>query len=64
MAETIYMITTKDKFELPIAVAGSAAELARMLGLNLNSVYTAISKHHRGYYKIEINDDPVEETNG
>jgi hypothetical protein len=32
VAEILYICTTKDEFELPVAVAGSISELAKMLG--------------------------------
>ena len=53
---TLYMKSTNDNLDLPIAVADSCAELARMLGLSLNSVYSMISKEISGYHKIEVED--------
>ena len=40
----VYMLVTEDKFELPLAIADSAAELARMLGVDVNLIYSAVSK--------------------
>lgn len=34
----LYLRVTDDKYELPIAVADTQAELARMLGLSKNNV--------------------------
>lgn len=53
---TLYMKCTTDRYEFPIAVADSCAELARMLGLSLNSVYSMISKEISGFHKIEVED--------
>ena len=53
---TLYMKSTNDNLDLPIAVADSCAELARMLGLSLNSVYSMISKEISGFHKIEVED--------
>lgn len=59
---TLYMKTTTDKYELPIAVADSGAELARMLGVTVNSVWSCISKHRSGYHKIEIEEVEQDES--
>ena len=53
---TIYMKTTNDELDLPVAVADSGAELVRMLGLSVNSVWSMISKEISGYHKIEVED--------
>lgn len=52
----LYVKCTTDKYELPVAVADSGAELARMLGISANSVWSMISKGISGYHKIEIDD--------
>lgn len=49
----LYVRTTMDELELPIAVAGSAKELAKMLNTTPNVVYSSISKHHKGWYKVQ-----------
>lgn len=38
MAETYYMEITKDEFELPVAVAETTAELARIRGVAHNTI--------------------------
>lgn len=58
---TLYMKCTTDKYELPIAVADSGAELARMLGITVGSVWSCISKHKSGYHKIVVEEPGVEE---
>ena len=52
----LYMKTTTDEFELPIAVGDSARELAEMLKTTPNVVYSSISKHHKGWYKVQEED--------
>lgn len=55
--EKLYMRTTTDKYELPIAVAGSAGELAKMLGTTQASVLSSISHNIAGWYRIIIDDE-------
>lgn len=54
---TLYLKTTKDKYELPEAVAESGKELASMVGITVGSFYTFISKKKKGYYKVEVDED-------
>jgi hypothetical protein len=53
----LYIKTTLDKYEFPIAVADSAAELAKMLGVKADTVYSQISKKRRGWYKVSCEAD-------
>lgn len=41
--KTVYMLVTQDKYELPLAVADSVAELAQILGIKQNIISSAIS---------------------
>lgn len=59
---TIYMKCTTDRLELPIAVADTAKELARMLGVSHYSVYSEISRGYGGYHKVVIEDEKNENT--
>lgn len=43
MRMKLYMMVTKDKYELPLCVAGSTEEMARMVGTTKNSIASAIS---------------------
>lgn len=52
----LYLKTTKDKYEFPIAIADSPKELALMLGTNANVVKSAIAHKIRGWYRIECDD--------
>ena len=38
----LWICTTRDALELPVAVAGSVKELAQMLGVSTESIYSAI----------------------
>ena len=59
----IYMEITRDKYELPLAVADSPARLAEMCGVTKNNVYSTIShvksgRYQRGrYVKVEVDDE-------
>ena len=37
------MMVTQDKYELPLAVADSVEELARITGAKTNNIYSALS---------------------
>lgn len=54
---TLYMKVTKDKYELPIAVAGSTRELALMLGVTPNCVSSCFAKKYPSWKKVEIEDE-------
>jgi len=58
---TLYMKVTKDEYELPVAVAETKAELARMLGRTRESVQSAFSHakkyKHPIYVVVEVEDD-------
>ena len=56
---TLYLKVTKDKYELPVAVADSKKELARILGLYPSGLYRAF-RHGQGnscYVEVEVEDD-------
>lgn len=50
----LYMRVTRDKYELPLAVADSEAELAEMLGLQRTTVHRGFRKKKSAYRKVEI----------
>lgn len=52
----VYLKTTKDDLELPEAVADTGAELAKMVGVTVGTLYSFISRGTRGYHKIEEDD--------
>lgn len=53
----LYMKTTTDKYELPIAVSESPDELAEMIGIKKTSLMCAISNKVKGYHRIEIDEE-------
>lgn len=44
----LYLYVTDDRYELPIFVEDSAAELAKKLGISTNTVYSSISHEKNG----------------
>ena len=58
----IYMKVTRDRFEFPVAIADSAAELARITGANVNTIRSSICHQKQGrnknsvYREVEIGD--------
>ena len=48
---TIYMAVTSDKYELPIAIADSGEELAKLLGVTRGSIYSYVSREKNGTSK-------------
>ena len=64
MYHPIYMSVTQDKFELPYAIADSAWELARMLGVDVTSILKATSRkkpRKNSKYKTVWVDDQDDE---
>ena len=63
MKNTIYMKITTDEYELPLAIADSIGELAKMLGVTKNHISSAISHYKRGttksccYVKVVLDDE-------
>lgn len=50
----LYMATTKDKYEFPIAVADSVGELAKMLNMKPSTISIYLSLGRPGFYKIAV----------
>ena len=50
----LYVATTKDKYELPIAVADSVGELAEMLNMKATTISIYLSLGRPGFYKVEV----------
>ena len=53
----LYLRTTVDELELPVAVAESPGELAEMLGTNTNVVSSSISHQRPGWFRLEDPDE-------
>lgn len=64
----VYMKVTRDKYELPIAVADSVRELSRMTGTTENSIWSNITHQKTGeikrgsFKRVDIGE--MEETEG
>ena len=56
----IYLRTTTDELEMPIAVAGSPEELAQMLHTTRGSVKSAISHHYAGWHRVIITEEDAD----
>lgn len=52
----LYLKVTRDKYELPVAVAESPKELAIMLGTTKNNVLSSISKKRHTWVMVEVED--------
>lgn len=59
----LYLATTKDEYELPIAVADSPSQLADLLGVKRERVNQNLSKKIKGWYKIDIEEEESENGN-
>lgn len=54
--DVVYIAVTKDKYELPIAVANTVKDLSRMTNVSERVIYTYISKKLGRFYKVKLND--------
>lgn len=59
---TVWMMVTRDKYELPVAIAGSLKELSRITGSSAKSISSGCSRYKHGIYKgvfrkVEIEED-------
>lgn len=50
----VFMKVTRDKYELPIAIADSIQELARITGSNEKTIRSAISHSKNGRRKTSV----------
>lgn len=50
----LYVATTKDRYELPIAVADSVAELAEMLNMRPETISIYLSTGRPGFYRVDV----------
>lgn len=57
----VYIRVSKDKCRLPVAIADTAEELAKITGHNRSTIYRAVSKADGLYEKVEIEDMEEEE---
>ena len=60
----LYLLVTRDKYELPLYVADTAEELAQYCGVDRTTVLSMVSRSRRGrnhrsrYICVEIPDPP------
>jgi len=63
----VWMMVSKDKFELPEAIADSAGELARIVGISEDTIYSTVSHMKAGrlksgrFRRVEIEEDDDEQ---
>ena len=63
---TVWMLVTKDKYELPVIIAETSTELARICGVSNRTVISGALRSKSGkvkksrYIKVEIDDDKGE----
>ena len=50
----LYVATTKDKYELPIVVADSVSELAKMLNMKSTTISIYLSLGRPGFHKVIV----------
>lgn len=53
----LYMKTTLDQYELPIAIADSPAELARICGTSPGCVMSSIFHKRRSWHRIVLSEE-------
>lgn len=58
----LYLLVTKDKYQLPLAVADTAEELARIVGVNPSTIRKCITqrkntRYIRIYVDLEEDDE-------
>lgn len=62
----IYMEVTKDRFEFPVAVAGSMSELARMRGVDISTIWHSLNRkidprRRHKYVRVDLDETEDEE---
>ena len=54
---TVYMMLSRDEYELPEAVAGSPSELSKLTGYSVNVILSSISHGYKRFCKVEVEDE-------
>lgn len=52
----LYIVVTRDKYELPIAVSDTPQGLADMLGRTRNGILSCITHHKGGVMRVEYTE--------
>lgn len=53
----IYMRTTTDQYEFPVAIGTSPGELARKMKTTERSVLSSLAHKSQGWYRIEVDEE-------
>ena len=66
MSDYVYMKVTKDKYELPEAVANNIPELARICQVSITAIASAISRTKRfgsksQFIKVDVSKEAMNE---
>lgn len=54
---SVIVEVTRDRFELPLKVASTVDEMARMTGLTRSAVYNSIHKKDGHFHKVYIDEE-------
>ena len=57
----VYIRVTRDKYRLPVAIADSAEELARIVKGDVRAIYRSVKREKGVYERVEIADLEEEE---
>ena len=57
----VYMKITKDRYELPVAVADTGEELAKICGVSINNVYNTMRSARANGYRCQYIRVKIEE---
>ncbi len=55
------MQVTTDQYQLPVAVASTPLELAKLVGTSVNTIKSCISKGSKKYIRVDVEDDDNED---
>ena len=60
----LYLKTTRDELELPLAVADSPGELGRITGTKPNIICSSIAHGYKGWCRVEVEDETERDVYG
>ena len=65
MMKYLFMLVTKDKYELPLAVADTRKELGRMIGVSSITIANSITRarksgHKSKYIRVEFPNNDID----
>lgn len=59
--KVLYMRVTRDKYEFPVFICDSVKELSEKTGYPTYSIYTMLTRHRKGWERVEIELEEGEE---